>query len=253
MDVKPTTSMSGWPVPRRTVRRIWCRCPSTGTARRCWWATPTDSPAGTNLAPPGPFGWGWATRRIQAWREVNELPDRELWRPRRRPHLTDGDTMSMATRTDTQSPALHVADSHDLIRMHGARVNNLKHVSVEIPKRRLTVFTGISGSGKSSLVFGTITAESQRLINETYSLPRLRRHPTQRGGSIVEVQRDQHRRCVRDADQRPRRVGAGSGRTVRRAAAGDAAAHPRLVRRDRARLPQPQPPVGTLSGGTWTT
>jgi excinuclease UvrABC ATPase subunit len=75
----------------------------------------------------------------------------------------------MATRTDTQSPALHVADSHDLIRVHGARVNNLKDVSVEIPKRRLTVFTGVSGSGKSSLVFGTIAAESQRLINETYS------------------------------------------------------------------------------------
>ena len=77
--------------------------------------------------------------------------------------------MSMATRTDTQSPALHVADSHDLIRVQGARVNNLKDVSVEIPKRRLTVFTGVSGSGKSSLVFGTIAAESQRLINETYS------------------------------------------------------------------------------------
>jgi excinuclease UvrABC ATPase subunit len=76
--------------------------------------------------------------------------------------------MSMATRTDTQSPA-HAADSHDLIRVHGARVNNLKDVSVEIPKRRLTVFTGVSGSGKSSLAFGTIAAESQRLINETYS------------------------------------------------------------------------------------
>ncbi len=75
----------------------------------------------------------------------------------------------MAARTDTQSPALHVGDSHDLIRVHGARVNNLKDISVEIPKRRLTVFTGISGSGKSSLVFGTIAAESQRLINETYS------------------------------------------------------------------------------------
>ena len=61
------------------------------------------------------------------------------------------------------------ADSHDLIRVHGARENNLKNVSVEIPKRRLTVFTGISGSGKSSLVFSTIAAESQRLINETYS------------------------------------------------------------------------------------
>src|SRR5690348_3594207 len=77
--------------------------------------------------------------------------------------------MSMATGTDRQPPALHAADSHDLIRVHGARVNNLKDVSVELPKRRLTVFTGISGSGKSSLVFGTIAAESQRLINETYS------------------------------------------------------------------------------------
>ncbi|MEV5764487.1 excinuclease ABC subunit UvrA [Micromonospora sp. NPDC052213] len=77
--------------------------------------------------------------------------------------------MSMAPRTDMQSPAPHAADSHDLIRVHGARVNNLKDVSVEIPKRRLTVFTGVSGSGKSSLVFGTIAAESQRLINETYS------------------------------------------------------------------------------------
>jgi excinuclease UvrABC ATPase subunit len=63
----------------------------------------------------------------------------------------------------------HDADSHDLIRVHGARENNLKDVSVEIPKRRLTVFTGVSGSGKSSLVFDTIAAESQRLINETYS------------------------------------------------------------------------------------
>src|SRR5438045_3040493 len=77
--------------------------------------------------------------------------------------------MSTAMTTDTQSPAPHVADSHDVIRVHGARVNNLKDVSVEIPKRRLTVFTGISGSGKSSLVFSTIAAESQRLINETYS------------------------------------------------------------------------------------
>src|SRR5947199_2678198 len=66
-------------------------------------------------------------------------------------------------------PAPHVADTQDLIRVHGARVNNLKDVSVELPKRRLTVFTGVSGSGKSSLVFDTIAAESQRLINETYS------------------------------------------------------------------------------------
>jgi len=77
--------------------------------------------------------------------------------------------MSTTTRTDTQAPALHVADRHDLIRVQGARVNNLKDLSVEIPKRRLTVFTGVSGSGKSSLVFDTIAAESQRMINETYS------------------------------------------------------------------------------------
>src|SRR5665811_2250355 len=77
--------------------------------------------------------------------------------------------MSMATKSETQSPALHVADRHDLIRVHGARVNNLKDISIEIPKRRLTVFTGVSGSGKSSLVFDTIAAESQRMINETYS------------------------------------------------------------------------------------
>ncbi|MFE0176153.1 ATP-binding cassette domain-containing protein [Streptomyces sp. NPDC059002] len=72
-------------------------------------------------------------------------------------------------RTDHRSPAPHTADSHDLIRVHGARENNLKDVSIEIPKRRLTVFTGVSGSGKSSLVFDTIAAESQRMINETYS------------------------------------------------------------------------------------
>ncbi|NEB36434.1 excinuclease ABC subunit UvrA [Streptomyces sp. SID14515] len=75
----------------------------------------------------------------------------------------------MAPRTKTQQPpAPHAADSHDLIRVHGARENNLKDVSIELPKRRLTVFTGVSGSGKSSLVFSTIAAESQRLINETY-------------------------------------------------------------------------------------
>src|SRR5882757_2990471 len=73
---------------------------------------------------------------------------------------------TMAKRTPT---APHDADSHDLIRVHGARENNLKDVSVDLPKRRLTVFTGVSGSGKSSLVFHTIAAESQRMINETYS------------------------------------------------------------------------------------
>ncbi|MGW9584566.1 ATP-binding cassette domain-containing protein [Streptomyces albidoflavus] len=77
--------------------------------------------------------------------------------------------MTRATRQDAPSAAPHAADHHDLIRVHGARENNLKDVSIEIPKRRLTVFTGVSGSGKSSLVFDTIAAESQRLINETYS------------------------------------------------------------------------------------
>ena len=75
----------------------------------------------------------------------------------------------MTSGTDAPGPAPHVADTHDLIRVHGARENNLRDVSVEIPKRRLTVFTGVSGSGKSSLVFDTIAAESQRMINETYS------------------------------------------------------------------------------------
>src|SRR5216117_1578268 len=77
--------------------------------------------------------------------------------------------MSMPAKTRPQSRAPEVADSHDLIRVQGARVNNLKDLSIELPKRRLTVFTGVSGSGKSSLVFDTIAAESQRLINETYS------------------------------------------------------------------------------------
>ncbi|HEU5318486.1 MAG TPA: excinuclease ABC subunit UvrA, partial [Chloroflexota bacterium] len=91
--------------------------------------------------------------------------------------------MTTATRTKPAKPssaprpahqpapqlAPHIADTHDLIRVHGARENNLKDVDIQLPKRRLTVFTGVSGSGKSSLVFGTIAAESQRLINETYS------------------------------------------------------------------------------------
>ncbi len=78
-------------------------------------------------------------------------------------------TMNNAQGADARASAPHAADRHDLIRVHGARENNLKDVSIEIPKRRLTVFTGVSGSGKSSLVFDTIAAESQRLINETYS------------------------------------------------------------------------------------
>ncbi|WP_165065183.1 ATP-binding cassette domain-containing protein [Marisediminicola senii] len=78
-------------------------------------------------------------------------------------------TPETAAEASTPRPVQHVADSHDLIRVQGARENNLKNVSVEIPKRRLTVFTGVSGSGKSSLVFGTVAAESQRMINETYS------------------------------------------------------------------------------------
>ena len=77
--------------------------------------------------------------------------------------------MTTVTTTDRSTPALPVADTHDLIRVRGARENNLKDISVELPKRRLTVFTGVSGSGKSSLVFDTIAAESQRMINETYS------------------------------------------------------------------------------------
>ena len=76
--------------------------------------------------------------------------------------------MSKAEKT-AGAPTPHAADRHDLIRVHGVRVHNLRDVSVEIPKRRLTVFTGVSGSAKSSLVFGTIAAESQRMINETYS------------------------------------------------------------------------------------
>ncbi|MCK9250878.1 MAG: excinuclease ABC subunit UvrA [Solirubrobacteraceae bacterium] len=75
----------------------------------------------------------------------------------------------MSTTESAGPAASHPADDHDLIRVRGARVNNLRDVSVELPKRRLTAFTGVSGSGKSSLVFGTIAAESQRLINETYS------------------------------------------------------------------------------------
>ncbi len=77
--------------------------------------------------------------------------------------------MGKSAGADPRQSAGHAADSHTLIRVRGARENNLKNINVDIPKRRLTVFTGVSGSGKSSLVFDTIAAESQRLINETYS------------------------------------------------------------------------------------
>ena len=80
-----------------------------------------------------------------------------------------------------------MADRHDLIHVQGARVNNLKDISIEIPKRRLTVFTGVSGSGKSSLVFGTIAAESQRMINETYNAFVQGFMPTLAPGERVDV------------------------------------------------------------------
>src|SRR6185295_12111304 len=94
---------------------------------------------------------------------------RDLSRRSREPGDRAAKAADLSRRSREPSDRAAKADSHDLIRVQGARVNNLKDVSVEIPKRRLTVFTGVSGSGKSSLVFGTIAAESQRLINETYS------------------------------------------------------------------------------------
>ena len=119
--------------------------------------------------------------------------------------------MSTATKTDPQSVALHDADSHDLIRVQGARENNLKDVNVEIPKRRLTVFTGVSGSGKSSLVFDTIAAESQRLINETYSafvqgfMPTLARPEVDRlEGLTTAIIVDQERICLLYTSPSPR-------------------------------------------------
>src|ERR671911_173743 len=113
----------------------------------------------------------------------------------------------MATKTNARSPAPQVADTHGLIRVQGARENNLKDVSVEIPKRRLTVFTGVSGSGKSSLVFDTIAAESQRLINETYSafvqgfMPTPARQAAHRAPDCLLVQRP-HSHCERGDDRR---------------------------------------------------
>src|SRR5258707_2065966 len=91
--------------------------------------------------------------------------EKEVWQARARDQMD----REYARPLDVDPGPVHAADSHDLIQVHGARENNLKDVSIELPKRRLTVFTGVSGSGKSSLVFATIAAESQRLINETYS------------------------------------------------------------------------------------
>ena len=136
------------------------------------------------------------------------------------------------------------ADGHDLIRVHGARVNNLKDVSVEMPKRRLTVFTGVSGSGKSSLVFGTIAAESQRLINETYSafvqgfMPTLARPEVDvleglTTAIIVDQQRMRRRRALdrRHGDRRER-AAAHPLQPARRAA--------RSARRTRSRSTSPR-------------
>src|SRR5215217_5227069 len=108
--------------------------------------------------------------------------------------------MSTATRTDRQPRPALVADSHDLIRVHGARENNLKDVSVELPKRRLTVFTGVSGSGKSSLVFGTVAAADQR------DLQRLR------PGLHADARAARGRRPRRADDRDQRRPGADGGR-----------------------------------------
>src|ERR1700726_2394686 len=74
-----------------------------------------------------------------------------------------------APRPQLHADARHPADSHDLIRVHGTRVNNLKDISVDVPKRRVTGFTGVSGTGKNSTIFGNMAAESQRLNNESYS------------------------------------------------------------------------------------
>src|SRR5690606_1900604 len=104
-----------------------------------------------------------ACAAIEAMRRARVLRAPSALTERLTPSFARSNARGMA------STSSHRADSHDTIRVQGARENNLKNVSVEIPKRRLTVFTGVSGSGKSSLVFGTIAAESQRLINETYS------------------------------------------------------------------------------------
>src|SRR6202050_3837108 len=112
------------------------------------------------------------TSGVVAWWRPSPTPmatSSDYFRTRDRPRSRHGGTISMAAKAARRSPMPHTADNHESIRVHGARVNNLKDISVEIPKRRLTAFTGVSGSGKSSLVFATIAAESQRLINDTYS------------------------------------------------------------------------------------
>ena len=92
-----------------------------------------------------------------------------MFRSERQTLKVEQELRSRSHHRPTSLTAMELADSHDLIRVHGARENNLKNIDIELPKRRLTVFTGVSGSGKSSLVFETIAAESRRLINETYS------------------------------------------------------------------------------------
>lgn len=134
--------------------------PSTRSLAACEAAQPVRACAPLRRrSPPGP-----TKENATPCSKLARSSQASLWRPTAKM----GDTLNMA-RTDTPSAAPHVADSHDVIRVHGAREHNLKDVNVAIPKRRLTVFTGVSGSGKSSLVFSTIAAESQRLINETYS------------------------------------------------------------------------------------
>ena len=143
---------------------------------RSWAARATSTPRrdrrrgdqGPGQAPQG-GGRGGDTAHEPALKEMKgrwKHPSRG-WAGTRTPRRRSPPSPRTEPRATTGMP--HAADSHDLIRVHGARVNNLKDVSVDIPKRRLTAFTGVSGSGKSSLVFATIAAESQRMINETYS------------------------------------------------------------------------------------
>src|SRR4051812_1329083 len=171
---------STWPQRTSTARSSGCR-PATSRSSR----SPPSSRTGFATAPSAIPPATWSASRSSADSEQGGRPGLRVRRVcgvirdtptrpyeiahSRAGHRHDGDTMTRAQKKDTRSPALHAADSHDLIRVHGARENNLKNVDVELPKRRLTVFTGVSGSGKSSLVFNTIAAESQRLINETYS------------------------------------------------------------------------------------